>query len=138
MTGISKSKAALVPAEDLKIYLPADTDIEGQLTFQTVLDGGELTAPLTAGQTVGTVTVSYGGRIVGKAPLTVTEDFGESGFLGALMGFRTYLTSRPFLITLLLFIVLLLIYLRTTTGPGGRYGIRTARRRRVKPVKRRY
>ncbi len=138
MTGISKSKAELVPTENLKIYLPADTDTEGQLTFQTVLDGGELTAPLTAGQTVGTVTVSYGGRIVGKAPLTVTEDFRQSGFLGSLMGFRAYLTSRPFVITLLLFTVLLLIYLHATTGPGGRFGIRTARRRRIKLVKRRY
>lgn len=138
MTGISKSKAALVPAEDLKVYLPADTDMEGQLTFQTVLEGGELTAPLTAGETVGTVTVSFGGRIVGKAPLTVTEDFRQSGFLGALMGFRSYLTSRPFLISLILFAVMLLVYLRATTGPGGRYGIRTARRRRIRMVKRRY
>lgn len=137
MTGISKSKADLVPATDLKVYLPADTDADGQLTFQTILDSGELTAPLTAGQVVGVVTVSYGGRIVGKAPLTVTEDFGRSGFLGALMGFRDYLTSRPFFITLLLFAVMLLIYLRTTTGPGGRYGIRTARRR-IKLVRRRF
>lgn len=138
MTGVSKSKAELVPATDLKIYLPADVDTEGQLTFNTVLDGGELTAPLAAGQVVGTVTVSYSGRIVGKAPLTVTEDFAQSGFLGALMGFRDYLTSRPFLITVLLFTVMLLIYFRATTGPGGRYGIRTATRRRVKLVKRRY
>ena len=138
MTGISKSKAALVPTEDLKVYLPTDADMEGQLTFQTTLEGGELKAPLTAGQTVGMVTVSYEGRIVGKAELTVTEDFKESGFLAVLMGFRAYLTSRPFLITLLIFVVLLLLYLRTTTGPGGRYGIRTARRRRIKLVKRRY
>ena len=138
MTGISKSKAELVPTEDLRIYLPADTEIEGQLTFQTVLEGGELTAPLTAGQVVGTVTVSVNGQIVGKAPLTVTEDFKQSGFLGALKGFRAYLTSRPFLITLLLFAVMLLTYLRATTGPGGRYGIRTTRRRRIKLVKRRY
>ena len=137
MTGISKSKAELVPAEDLKVYLPADTEVDGQLTFQSILDGGELAAPLKAGETVGTVTVSYEGRIIGKASLTVTEDFQESGFLRALMAFRTYLTGRPFLIALLFFILMLLIYLRTTRGPGGRYGIRTARRRRVKMVKRR-
>ena len=53
-------------------------------------------------------------------------------------GFRRYLTSRPFLITLILFIAMLLIYLRITTGPGGRYGIRNVKRRRVNYVKRRY
>lgn len=138
MTGISKSKADLVPAADLKIYLPADLDVEEQLTFNTVLDGGELTAPLTAGQTVGTVTVSYGGRIVGKAPLTVTEDFKRSGFLDALNGFRSYLTSRAFLLTVPIFLVMLLPYLYATGSSGGRYGLRTVRRRRrVRLVKRR-
>jgi hypothetical protein len=87
---------------------------------------------------VGTVTVSYRGRVVGKSGLTVTEDFAASGFLGALMGFRSYLTSRPFFISAALFLVSLAIYLRATTGPGGRYGLRSVRRRRVRMVKRRY
>ncbi len=130
MTGISKSKADVVPATDLKIYLPADLDVEGQLTYNTILDGGELTAPLTAGQVVGTVTVSYGGRIVGKADLTVTEDFQRSGFLDALNGFRSYLTGRAFLLSLPIFAVLLLPYLYATGSSGGRYGLRTVRRRR--------
>ena len=41
MTGISKSKADLVPARDLKIYLPTDLDVEGQLEYNILLDGGE-------------------------------------------------------------------------------------------------
>ncbi|MBO5511740.1 MAG: D-alanyl-D-alanine carboxypeptidase [Clostridia bacterium] len=130
MTGISKSKADLVPAEDLKIYLPEDLDVEGQLEFNAILDGGELTAPIAAGQTVGTVTVSYGGRIVGKAPLTVTEDFQRSGFLGALQAFKGYLTGRAFLLTIPIFLVMLLPYLYATGSSGGRYGLRTVRRRR--------
>ena len=69
---------------------------------------------------------------------TVTKDFTENGFLSALMGFRRYLTSRPFLISVGVFVVMLLAYLRMTTGPGGRYGIRSVRRRRVNYVKRRY
>lgn len=130
MTGISKSKADLVPAEDLKIYLPADLDVEGQLEYNVLLDGGELTAPVTAGQTVGTVTVSHGDRIVGKAPLTVTEDFKRSGFLDALSLFRGYLTGRAFLLTIPIFLVMLLPYLYATGSSGGRYGLRTVRRRR--------
>lgn len=130
MTGISKSKADVVPAEDLKIYLPADLDVKGQLEYHILLDGGELTAPVTAGQTVGTVTVSHGGRIVGKAPLTVTEDFKRSGFLDALSLFRGYLTGRAFLLTVPIFASLLLPYLYVTGSSRGRYGLRTVRRRR--------
>ena len=141
MTGVSKSKADVVPTEALKVYLPADANLEKGLTYTTVIHDGKLTAPLKAGETVGTVSVLYQGNVVGKADLTVTEDFGRNGFLAGLMGFREYLTSRPFLISVALFVVTLLIYLRMTTGPGGRYGIRSVRRRRVnrvKYVKRRY
>ena len=130
MTGISKSKADIVPAEDLKIYLPTGLDVEGQLEYNLILEGGGLTAPLTAGDTVGTVTVSYQGRIVGKAPLTVTEDFTESGFLKALQGFRSYLLGRAFWLTLPIFALLLLPYLYITGSSRGRYGLRTVRRRK--------
>jgi hypothetical protein len=102
----------------------------GFATERILLDGGELTAPGTAGQTVGTVTVSHGGRIVGKAPLTVTEDFKRSGFLDALSLFRGYLTGRAFLLTVPIFASLLLPYLYVTGSSRGRYGLRTVRRRR--------
>ena len=138
MTGVSKSKADIVPLRELKVYLPADADADSELTYTTTLRDGGLTAPLQAGQVVGVVTVTYRGEVVGKADLTVTEDFARNGFLAGLMGFRSYLTSRPFLITVLIFLILLLIYLRITTGPGGRYGIRNVKRRRVNYVKRRY
>ena len=130
MTGISKSKADLVPAEDLKIYLPTDLDAEGQLEYNVLLEGDELTAPLTAGDRVGTVTVSYRGQIVGKAPLTVTEDFKRSGFLEGLRLFRAYLTGRAFLLSLPILALLLLPYLYATGSSRGRYGLRTVRRRK--------
>lgn len=139
MTGISKSKADVVPAEDLKIYLPEDLDVEGQLTYNLILDGDGLTAPIKAGDIVGTVTVSHGGRIVGKAPLTVTEDFSRSGFLEALRLFRTYLTGRAFWLTVPIFAILLLPYLYATGSTRGRYGLRTVRRRRrIRYIKRHF
>ena len=139
MTGVSKSKADVVPVEALKAYLPADADPRKDLTYTTVIHDGKLTAPLTAGQTVGTVSVLYQGRLVGRADLTVTENFAQNGFLVGLMGFRGYLTGRPFLISVAVFLLSLLIYLRATSRPGGRYGIRNVRRRRkVRYVKRRY
>lgn len=137
MTGISKSKADIVPAEDLKIYLPTGLDVEGQLEYNLILEGDGLTAPLKAGDVVGTVTVSYQDRIVGKAPLTVTEDFTESGFLKFLQGFKGYLMGRAFWLTLPIFAILLLPYLYITGSSHGRYGLRTVRRRKkIRYIKR--
>ena len=138
MTGVSKSKADIVPATELRVYLPADADVAAGLAYSTIIENGSLTAPLAVGDVVGTVSVTYEGRVVGKADLTVTEDFTENGFLVGLMGFRAYLTSRPCLITVVVFVLLLTVYLRFVTGPGGRYGIRNTRRRRVRYVKRKY
>ncbi len=138
MTGVSKSKADVSPATELKVYLPADADTETGLRYSTVIEDGGLSAPLSAGDVVGAVTVTYEGRVVGRADLTVTEDFAENGFLAGLMGFRAYLTSRPCLITVILFLILLAVYLHFVTGPGGRYGIRNTKRRRVRYVKRKY
>ena len=137
MTGVSKSKADVVVKEDLKIYLPTDLDVEGQLEYNLILDGDGLTAPLTAGDTVGTVTVSYQGRIVGKAPLTVNEDFKPSGFLKMLQGFKGYLMGRAFWLAIPLFVIMLLPYLYITGSSRGRYGLRTVRRRKkIRYIKR--
>ncbi len=136
MTGISRSQADLVPLTDLKVYLPADVDVEGQLTLTAVLTDGELTAPLTAGQVVGNVTVSYEGRVVGKATLTVTEDYTRSAFLGGMMAFRDYLTGRAFWISVPIFTVALGLFLHATGSTGGRYGLRSARRRRIRYTRR--
>ena len=138
MTGISKSKADVVPAEDLKIYLPADLDVEGQLEYNLILDDDGLTAPLTAGDTVGTVTVSYHGSIVGKAPITVTEDFKRSGFVNGLRLFKGYLMGRAFWLALPIFAVLLLPYLYATGSSRGRYGLRTVQRRKRIRYKKRH
>lgn len=137
MTGVSKSKADVVVKEDLKIYLPTDLDVEGQLEYDLILDGDGLTAPLTAGDTVGIVTVSYQGRIVGKAPLTVNEDFKPSGFLKMLQGFKGYLMGRAFWLAIPLFVIMLLPYLYITGSSRGRYGLRTVRRRKkIRYIKR--
>ena len=139
MTGISKSKADVVPSEDLMIYLPTDLDVEGQLVYDLVLDGEGLTAPLTAGDNVGTVTVSYHGSIVGKASLTVTEDFKRNGFLNALGLFKGYLMGRSFWLAIPIFAIMLLPYLYATGSSRGRYGLRTVqRRKRIRYIKRHF
>ncbi len=135
MTGVSKSKAELAAAADLLLYLPAEakpTDV----TITPVLDSGALTAPLTAGETVGRVTAIYEGRVVGRVDLCVTEDFARNGFLGAMVGFRAYLGSRAFWLAVPVFLLMLLPFLHATSSTGGRFG-RRRRRKRVKYTKRR-
>jgi hypothetical protein len=124
--------------EDLKVVLPQNADPETDLVYDVRLTGDGLTAPLQAGDVVGQVVVTYNGSVVGKADLTVTEDFSTSIFLLGLMGFKDYLLSRPFVITVIIFVLLLLLYIRLVKGPGGRYDMRVVNRRRVKLVKRRY
>ena len=138
MTGVSKSKATLTVKKDLKVYLPQGANPETDLVYDVRLTNGELTAPLHAGDVVGQVVVTYNDNVVGKADLTVTEDFSTSIFLLGLMGFKDYLLSRPFLITLIIFVLLLLLYVRLVKGPGGRYDMRVVNRRRVRLVKRHY
>ena len=130
MTGISKSKTDVLVATDLAVYLPADADPKTELTTILQLHGGRLEAPIKAGDEVGEVFVTYGGQTVGKAKLTVGEDFARNGFLDGMQHFRSYLVSRTFIATVVCFVVLLLCFLRMTGGRGGRYGIRTVRRRR--------
>ncbi|MBQ9780588.1 MAG: D-alanyl-D-alanine carboxypeptidase [Clostridia bacterium] len=124
MTGISKSETDVLVPDDLKAFLPTHADISTQVTLQQHITGGELTAPLTEGQVVGTVTVTYGGQVVGSSDLVVMEEFERNGFLDGMKGFKGYLTSRPFLITVVCFAVTLVLYLRYVTGPGSRYSTR--------------
>ena len=136
MTGTSKSKADVTVSEDLRIYLPDDVDLTGELTLTPILDGDGLVAPLKAGQRVGTVTVEYRGQVIGSAPVVVEESFERNGFLDAMEIFKTYLVSRPFILTAACFVILLLVYLRHVTGPGARYGIRHVRGRRYRRYRR--
>ena len=136
MTGTSKSKTDVTVREDLRIYLPDDVDLTGDLTLTPILDGDGLVAPLKAGQRVGTVTVEYRGQVIGSAPIIVEEDFERNAFLGGMEVFKSYLVSRPFILTAACFVILLLVYLRHITGPGARYGIRHVRGRRYRRYRR--
>ena len=135
MTGISSSKADLVTAEALQVYLPANADVSALVVTVNLIDG-KLTAPLAAGQVVGHAAVTYEGHVVGRADLTVIEAYARSEFLDAMRAFRDYLCSRAFWISVAVFLLLLFPVLRMTGGTGGRYGIRDTRK--PKPRRRRY
>ena len=121
MTGTSKSKTDIFISEDLSVYLPAHVDLSTQVTVSYHLFDDRLRAPLSEGQAVGTVTVTYGGQVVGTASVVVRESFERNGFLNLLDGFKSYLCSRAFVIAVILFVAMLALYLKYTRGPGGRY-----------------
>lgn len=134
LTGTSKSKAELIAASELSFYLPRSLDVD-RLSITHRLHGGSLTAPLSAGDEVGVAVVSVTGQntsdtVLGTVPLTVKDSFEINPFLRGMGAFRQYLKSRAFIATVICFTVLLLAYLKWTSTPGGRYGVRTAKRKR--------
>ncbi len=120
-TGTSKSETALYLPEDLRVYLPTQVNPHVDLSIQYHIEGDELTAPLTEGQTVGTLTVIYDGAVVASSPIIVREAFARNSFLNLLDRMKSYFLSRSFGVAVVLFIVLLVSYLKYTKGPGGRY-----------------
>ncbi|MCQ2429902.1 MAG: hypothetical protein MJ192_06200 [Clostridia bacterium] len=132
MTGLSSSETALLVPDGLSAYLPLDVSAE-QLETSWALTGvwadGKLTAPVEAGETVGTVMVKYGDEVVGTARLTAADTFRRNGFMNLMTGFRSYLGSRACLITVIIFLILLLIYIRSVRKTGGRYRAGTWKKR---------
>lgn len=134
LTGTSKSRTELTAAKGLSLYLPRRLDVE-QLSVTYRLHDGSLSAPLTAGHEVGVAVVSLTGQntsdtVLGTVPVTVKEAYAINPFLRGMSAFRRYLTSRAFVAAVICFTILLLVYLKWTSTPGGRYGLRSARRRR--------
>ena len=65
-------------------------------------------------------------------------DPGSGNRVNAMQVFKGYLTSRAFLLTVPIFLLLLLPYLYLTGSTGGRVGLRAVRRRRRIKYTRRY
>ncbi len=120
-TGTSKSQTKIYVPEDLRVYLPAQIDPQTDLSFRYHIDGDELTAPLEEGQTVGTLSVIYDGAVVANSPIVVREAFARNPFLNLLDHMKAYFLSRAFVVTAVVFLALLIFYLKYSKGPGGRY-----------------
>ena len=122
------------------MYLPQALDTS-KLSVSYRLNDGSLNAPLYAGQEIGSVVVSThpdatASTILGTVPLTVNESFEINPFLKGMGAFRSYLQSRAFVAAVVCFVLLLLIYLKWTSTPGGRYGVRSSRRRKRTRIRR--
>lgn len=94
-------RVALLPEFDLEIFVPDDIDKEKDISFTYVLDRSSLTAPVKAGQKVGTLYVMYKGESIGEVPLITKTNIDRDGYLVLLARLKE-LASTPFFTVLIL------------------------------------
>ena len=97
-------------AQDVKLFLPKDTDLEADLTYTIHIHGEELKAPIKAGDEVGVLTISKDGYLLSSTPIISKVSIEKNAFLFTLDVMKNYITGRSFIIALLTFVVLLIAY----------------------------
>lgn len=128
-----KEKTVLAPVSDVTALLPNDFDAEQvQLDYTTEED---ITAPLTKGEKLGTVTVEYQGKTYGSVDLVATEDVERSQVLYVLDCITNFFGSLVFkivfgviLLLIVLFVVFVTIRNRRRRKRRSRYAGRRYRR----------
>lgn len=101
---------ALLPANPIEIYVPNDIDRATDIKIEWTLDSEYLTAPVKAGQEVGTVSVSYKGELIGEVPLVVRTGITADGGLTVLDRIGQLMRTPFFAVLLIAVVVCTLIY----------------------------
>lgn len=99
------------PENKLDYFLPLDTVVSAEITYNINVESKELTAPIYEGQTVGTVDVIYKGETIASVPLITKSSVSSSTFLRALDYCGNLLKSRQVRIALIIFAILFVSYL---------------------------
>lgn len=105
---ISSDDISLYLEYDLKLYLPKSIDPQNDLQYSQYIYGDELKAPISKGDTVGSLTVFYDGVILATVPIVAGESVSRNGFLYLIDSMTDYLSSRAFIITVIAFLLLML------------------------------
>lgn len=112
-------------AEDLSCLLP--DDVEPEMLKRTVtLTNETVDAPVSAGDVLGTLTLSYNGTVYGETELLALNDVSASWFLTAqrdVINFFSQMWVRLALIALVVLIAALIVYV-TVFSRRRRYGRR--------------
>ena len=72
---------ALLPKDDLLIYLPTDADIRTDVKREYQLESDSITAPVKSGTEVGIMKLYYQDECVGEIPLVTKNDVDRSLFM---------------------------------------------------------
>ncbi|MCI9272869.1 MAG: D-alanyl-D-alanine carboxypeptidase [Clostridiales bacterium] len=123
-----KDRLQLLPKESVQALLPKDVEL-ASITITPNDDVVEsVTAPVKQGTILGTATLSYANQVLGTVDLVAAEDVNRSELLYILNGAKKIVTSKWFLFSAALLVVLFIVYLILSTI----YTKRNKRRRKVK------
>lgn len=93
----------LLPAKPVEIYVPNDIDRNNDIQLEWTLAADSLTAPVQAGQEVGTLRVTYKGEFIGEVPLVVKTGISADGGL-TILDRVGQLMRTPFFVVILIVI----------------------------------
>ena len=119
----------LHPKESLTVFMPLDTDLEGELVYSHKLTAAALEAPVEQGQVAGFITVELDGEVLGSVELITMNKVERSEFLFALKKIRDFTTSTAFIASAITFVVLMVVYIFGTAIYRGKPNRRRRRYR---------
>ncbi len=90
-------RVMLVPSEEIKAFLPFDIAPEQDLSYSYTLEHEMLTAPVSAGERVGYISVYLGDELLGTAPLVTQNEVKLSRFLSLLESVKAFTQSKFFI-----------------------------------------
>ena len=99
----------LIPSEDISCLLPKDYDKNQVTTQYTLDDANGLEAPLTQGQKVGTVTVSYNGSAIGSTTIETLTAVERSELERTFHETKTFAQTYWWVFLLLILLVLVIL-----------------------------
>lgn len=99
-----------LPAYDYKMFLPAQTNIKEEITYEYTLYESTLKAPIEEAQEVGVIMLSYQGKQIASIPLIVQNRVEKNTFLGIMDQISEFTASRWFIVSVITFIILCILY----------------------------
>lgn len=99
------------PQTKLEYFLPLDTVIKNEISYEMHLDEKELTAPLYEGQVIGKIDVIYQSETIASAELITKNSVSASTFLRMLDYLKNLFKSKQVRVALIVFAILFVSYL---------------------------
>ena len=112
--GNGRDKIAVLPQFNLEVFVPDDINKEKDISYSYVLDVSYLTAPIKAGQRVGTLYVSYKGKLLGEVPLITKSNVEQNGYLVLLERVKELMATPFFLVLIAMTIFTTIFYVLST------------------------
>ena len=123
----------LYPAQSVEAFLPKDAKDE-DIRKSVTLKEDVVNAPITAGQELGTLTITYNDQVCAEVPLLAQADVSASRFLVAKAAVEAFLAKTWVKLALVAVVVLVIVFIlwlklgRRSRRYGSRGGKRRQRR----------